>query len=99
MTYEQQLEQWLKGNSVHNERMLGKNKISECCPDFSCCIPELLAPVEVRQIFVNAVKKGDDKMKDRMLMEFLGRMLDNHYGKDNGIHIAGLEEARQEIDE
>ena len=33
-----QLDEWVKGNPIHN------NVDDECCPDFSCCRPELLAP-------------------------------------------------------
>ncbi len=31
-----QLEEWVKGISIHN------TKDEECCPDFSCCKPEFL---------------------------------------------------------
>jgi hypothetical protein len=30
-----QLEGWLEGRSIHNR------VDDECCPDFSCCVPEL----------------------------------------------------------
>lgn len=69
MTAEEQLEKWLKGISVHNEDR------QECCPDFSCCSPELLASVEERIDFVNAHHAKNQTKKDDMLAMFLGRML------------------------
>ena len=48
MTSDEQLAAWLEGNSFHN------NDRDECCPDFSCCDPELLADKKTRQAFVNA---------------------------------------------
>jgi len=44
----QQLEGWLNGNPQHNVID------DECCPDFSCCRPELLQPEEVRKSFAAA---------------------------------------------
>jgi len=31
MKKEEQLTEWVKGNSIHNKEQ------DECCPDFSCC--------------------------------------------------------------
>lgn len=60
-----QLEMWLKGKPWHNPIR------DECCPDFSCCRPELLAPYDVRKTFCEAYHaKQDDKM-DAMLLMFL----------------------------
>jgi len=64
MTPEDQLEQWVCGISIHND------ELGECCPDFSCCQPSLLASQEERDNFL--VNKG---MRDTMLMMFLSRML------------------------
>jgi hypothetical protein len=44
ITYQEQLDRWAAGESVHRE--------GGCCPDFSCCKPELGAAPEVRQAFV-----------------------------------------------
>jgi len=83
---------WLKGNPTHN-------KIDdECCPDFSCCNTKLLAPPEVRQVFYNAYLKGDHKTQDRLLGEFLGKMIVDAV-PEKKVYIAGLEESRQEIEE
>ena len=34
-----QMEKWLAGHPEHNTER------DECCPDFSCCQPHLLAPL------------------------------------------------------
>lgn len=62
MTCEEQLAEWVKGNPIHNT---GRD---ECCPDFSCCQPELLAPLEVREKFA----KADDEARMGFLMHFMG---------------------------
>ena len=43
-----QLEQWVKGKSIHNPVR------GECCPDFSCCHPEALADAATREAFIRA---------------------------------------------
>lgn len=70
----EQLRQWLDGNPVHAE---------ECCPDFSCCTKNI-APKEVRERFVKAVKEGDEKTRFEMLGMFLGQAISRAY-------VAGLE--------
>lgn len=64
VTPEDQVDEWLKGNAVHNNDRwiyltddddvvvrVEKMDGGECCPDFSCCSPKLLWPEEVRQSF------------------------------------------------
>ncbi|MGG8495942.1 hypothetical protein ACQY1Q_05975 [Tenacibaculum sp. TC6] len=53
-----QLIEWVKGNSIHNE------KDNECCPDFSCCKPNLLQPEEIRKTFYTLSELGDKEMKE-----------------------------------
>jgi len=77
---DEQLTEWLKGNPVHNEIR------DECCPDFSCCQPDLLWPEEQRQEFVDA---GDEK-RNGMLMMALGGLLESQ-GKRDDTYIAGLD--------
>ena len=60
-----QLVEWLRGNPVHN--VIRK----ECCPDFSCCSPELLWPIERRREFVEA----SDEHRDEMLFGALGMLV------------------------
>lgn len=78
MTVEEQLAAWLEGNSFHN------NDRDECCPDFSCCDPELLADKKTRQAFVNA----DEALRWSFLAMFLGKMLKKEK-KSSRIYIAG----------
>ena len=79
MTNEEQLNQWLKGNPVHDKER------DVCCPDFSCCTGDI-APLEVRERFVKAYYEKDDKAVSQMLMMFLGVALQ---GKN--AYIAGDE--------
>ena len=73
---------WLNGKPEHN-------KIDdECCPDFSCCTPELLASKEERQKFYNAHISGDTKTINKMLGDFLGWMLARNIPMKD-IHIIG----------
>lgn len=69
-----QLEEWVKGNPIHNDVE------DECCPDFSCCKPFLLQPEEKRKQFLEISKKADEEkegedfyyeLKMKMLMHFL----------------------------
>jgi hypothetical protein len=68
-----QLREWLVGNPQHNGHR--GDPRSECCPDFSCCKPEYLAPLEEREAFVAAFASGDDRQRSKMLGMFLGRLL------------------------
>lgn len=82
MTYEEQLVRWVQGDSIC------PNDHDECCPDFSCCNPELKAPDAVRQTFYDEWKAGNTAVIDRMLMGFLGAFIAAKYG-DKKVHIAG----------
>ena len=67
---EEQVDRWVAGESLHSDhRGCGE----ECCPDFSCCKPELLQPVEVRRAF----KAADEKARSKFCMMFLGGMIAN----------------------
>ena len=74
-----QLLSWLAGISIHCQ--------DQCCPDFSCCQPELLAPFEEREAFAVAYLQDDTEQYERMLMMFLGRGLKVLTKKN--IYIAG----------
>ena len=71
MEHAEQLRLWVAGESVHNG--VPKDPEGECCPDFSCCKPELQAPKEEREHFASLPM--DDVERDRMLGMFLGRLL------------------------
>jgi len=87
MKHIEQLNLWVEGQSIHND------ELGECCPDFSCCRPELLAPKEVREIFRHAYLKGNEETTMRLLMEFLAKSL-----VGQNVYIAGLEASRQELE-
>jgi hypothetical protein len=70
-TYDEQLQLWEEGESVHVD---ASGHGIECCPDFSCCHPDLLAPIEVRREFRHARPRE----RERLLMSFLGGAIANH---------------------
>lgn len=64
-----QLRLWVDGVSIYNRIR------DECCPDFSCCNPGLIAAPALRQAFADA----GDELRHEMLGMFLGAMLNDHY--------------------
>lgn len=90
ITPTEQLHEWVKGNSVHN----GKPDSGECCPDFSCCQPELLAPEAVRIAFRDANDEARLEMLGLFLSAGIGKALE---GKDNPptVYVAGDAEREQ----
>lgn len=80
MTCKEQLERWVAGESVHNDER------DECCPDFSCCQPELLASEDERRAFKEAHDRGDENSIMAMLGGFLGAAM-KRLGAN--AHIAG----------
>ncbi len=77
MTSEEQLNRWLDGYPIHN------HDIDECCPDFSCCQPQLLADKRTREIFCTS----GDKVRQQLLILFLGKMIG--FETDKKVYIAG----------
>lgn len=55
----QQLAKWVAGNSVHNGATPAEG---ECCPDFSCCRPELAWPSSRRLVFLLATDQDRQRM-------------------------------------
>lgn len=95
MTPDEQLNLWVDGKPVHNDdrwysvvdeygNVVGNHKLDggECCPDFSCCRPELLAPPEVRRAF----RAASLKEREKFLSQFLAALLELEEKK---VHIAG----------
>ncbi len=66
LTPERQLALWVAGKPQC------PNTRNECCPDFSCCKPKLLAPLAMRKRFVAASQEEREKM---MLGDFLGKFV------------------------
>lgn len=74
-----QLCRWAAGEPVHDMERNG------CVPDFSCCRPELLVPLEVRELYVQWYLKQSDDDPDvaaeaqarveSMQVNFVGRLL------------------------
>jgi hypothetical protein len=65
-TNEEQLEEWVKGNPLHNYAQ------GLCCPDFSCCSPDLLISESKRIAFSQA----KDNVREAMLPSLLSSALD-----------------------
>jgi len=81
MNTEKQLKLWVKGKPVHNDER------NECCPDFSCCQPQLLAPEHERKTFLEAYQKDNEKTLMSMSIEFLGRAFSS-----KKVYVAGYRE-------
>ena len=76
MTTDEQLKLWVTGQSIHRGKR--SDPRSECCPDFSCCKPELLAPESERREFVEHPEKRND-----MCGTFLGRLIAREFPRGN----------------
>ena len=74
MTNAEQLAKWAAGESIHGD---------QCCPDFSCCEPELKAPDAERRLFMER-----PELREQLCIGYLGRAL-AALGKDKEVHIAG----------
>ena len=83
VTADEQLARWVDGDSAC------PNDDDECCPDFSCCQPELLADEDVRRRFAIADQEG----RTALLMEFLGaaisKMAEDVDAKVPEVYVAG----------
>lgn len=66
--YKKQLAFWVEGTSIHMPNGI-------CCPDFSCCMPELKAPKEERELFQKLYLAKKHNEYERMLMMFLSRAM------------------------
>lgn len=78
MLSDDQLRLWANGTSVHNAER------DECCPDFSCCRPELLQPEKIRRAFVEA---GEGE-RFKLLGLFLSTAIAS-YKPETRVYIAG----------
>ena len=86
MTPEEQLDKWVAGESVHD------HENDQCCPDFSCCKPELLVSIGEREIFQELFLAGNESEINSMLMGFLGRSIELMFKSEPRVHIIGEHE-------
>ncbi len=84
MDYKEQVKLWVEGKSVCGET--GEEGLT-CCPDFSCCMLQLKAPKEERELFQQLYLAEKHSEYERMLMMFLGRALP--LITDKKVYIAG----------
>ena len=83
-----QLVEWVAGRPWHNPLSpLGPEHEGpgggECCPDFSCCAPNMLWPKVAREAF--GVASTEDR--SRMLYGGLAALVNEHGPK--GVYVAG----------
>ena len=83
MTSDEQMAEWVSGNPLHNDTL------DECCPDFSCCKPELLASLECRKAFVVA----DKETRMSFLGTFLGAAMSSMGEK---AHVVGADDPEKQ---
>lgn len=79
------LKEWRSGVQICKEQLMVRAADSqgnwlapaehECLPDFSCCIPTLLAPQATRDAFVTAFEAERHDITGDMLSNFLTAML------------------------
>jgi len=82
MKIEQQLSEWVRGNSIHDDER------NQCCPDFSCCNREINTPTEERELFAELHINNQEAEREKMLMMFLGRAIST-IKPSKKVYIAG----------
>lgn len=78
-----QLEEWVKGTSVHDD------EANICVPDFSCCRPNLGINLEDRQEFMDHWLAGDTAYIQEKCLQFLDVLIRDQCG-ENGVCVADL---------
>jgi len=74
MTPDEQTQLWISGKSVHNPDGPAGTTGGECCPDFSCCRPELAWPIEKRKAFAAATPGQREGMLGASLIGLIGSL-------------------------
>lgn len=90
ISVDQQLKDWAAGNTYHNNgryiRFTNRSGVvveikkmegGECCPDFSCCMPDLAWPLEERQRFLTADQKTRQEMLGMSLSALIAEISPN----------------------
>lgn len=90
MTFGKQLELWVAGESVHNDAR------DECCPDFSCCKPDLLWPKWKRVQFADASIYDDDDTTSRLLAESIEALAAREFPEHDIEVVPGLQGVEME---
>lgn len=65
-----QLAKWANNMPEHN------TTDNECTPDFGCCNPKLLAPLEERKQFYDAIKANHQHIIRPMLVKWMQKLID-----------------------
>jgi len=84
MSSDEQVELWAAGEPRHNRDR------DECCPDFSCCQPEYLAPEKERQKFLELWRDRENNgdADEALLYGYLGRAL-AAMGTEKDVYVGG----------
>lgn len=80
-THREQTERWVAGDSVH----VRVGSSWECCPDFSCCYPDLRRPKAERVAFA----KADVPAREAFSAAALGALVRKCSGGTGRVHIVG----------
>ena len=80
-THRVQTERWVNGDSVH----VRVGSSWECCPDFSCCYPDLRRPKSERVAFA----KADAPAREAFYSAALGALVERTLGGLRRVHIVG----------
>jgi hypothetical protein len=89
-----QLKEWQAGRPWHNPWSPGSTEAKygkydgECCPDFSCCMPDMLWPQTARDAFVSA----GEETRSRMLFGSLSSLTSS---SDATIHVVDEDEHQE----
>lgn len=97
---EEQTLKWVNGISEHienfNTYVVADNGDivdvcigTQCCPDFSCCNPEMLWDFATRKRFYEATIRHDEPLINSMLMEALGTVVSGVKSEEAVVHLAG----------
>lgn len=76
---EHQLTEWVEGRPWHNPWCPNgsDNNGGECCPDFSCCVPEMIWARKRREDFYTADQYG----REMMMLGALSGLVREHDAK------------------
>ena len=84
---QRQLSEWVAGRPFHL-KIEGVAEYESCCPDFSCCTPEMLQPVEVRKAFLVANEDDRTKFLGGFLQGMMAKMMEEREDKDVRVYVA-----------